>query len=259
MLSRAHLHALSQLHRRRERDEQGVLLLEGVRSVEAALDAGADVLEVLVTDEAARTDRVAALLARTHAPLHAVGARDLDRIATTENAQGLVAVARQPAPADLGVARRLLALDGVQDPGNVGTLVRTAAWFGLDAVLAGPGSADLFSPKVVRSAMGGLWDVPLARTDALGAGDLAAALHAWRGADGRIAGALMDGQDAAAWQPSGRVALVLGSEGHGLSAAVEALLDDPLTLPGSPRRRGAESLNVGVAGGVLMWRLASGS
>lgn len=258
MLARARLHALSQLDRRRHRDEQGVLLLEGVRSVEAALDAGADLVELVVSAEAAELPRVRALADRTAAPVYVVSARDLARISSVETSQGVVAVARQPTVANLSDARCVLALDGVQDPGNVGTLVRTAAWFGLDAVVAGPGTADLFSPKVVRSAMGGLWDVPLARTEALGVGDLAETLAAWRGADGRIAGAVMDGTDAAAWQPAARTALVVGSEGHGLSPAVEALLDDPITIPGSPKRRGAESLNVGVAGGVLLWRLASG-
>jgi len=255
MPSRAHLHALSQLVRRRERDAEGVLLVEGVRSVEAALDAGAALVEVLATEEAASVPRTHALLTRANAPVTLVAARDLARVATVETPQGVVAVARQPAPADLSRARRVLVLDGVQDPGNVGTLVRTAAWFGLDAVVAGPGTADLFSPKVVRSAMGGLWDVPLARTE-----DLARTLAAWRstGGHGRIAGAVMDGTDAAVWQPSGRVALVVGSEGHGLAPEVEALLDDALTLPGSPRRAGAESLNVGVAGGLLMWKMAAG-
>ncbi|MCA0268743.1 MAG: RNA methyltransferase [Bacteroidetes bacterium] len=254
MLSRARLHAISQLSRRRERDEQGVLLLEGVRSVEAALDAGADLVELVVSAEAAELPRVHALAARTAAPVHTAATRDLDRISSVETSQGVVAVARQPSPADLSAARRVLALDGVQDPGNVGTLVRTAAWFGLDAVVAGPGTADLFSPKVVRSAMGGLWDVPLVR-----AADLAETLRAWRGEDGRVAGATMDGQDAAAWQPAERTVLVVGSEGHGLCPEVTALLDDPITIPGSPRRRGAESLNVGVAGGVLLWRLTAGA
>ncbi len=245
---------LARFDRRRVRDDAQAFLVEGVRSVESAVEAGARLLAVFATDEAAAAPRVAALLAgaeRGGARVSAATVRDLARVSETETSQGVVAVAAMPPEPDLSRAHRVLVLDGVQDPGNVGTLVRTAAWFGLDAVVAGPGTADLFAPKVVRSAMGGLWDVGLMRS-----ADLAATLDALRTVGLRLYGAALDGEDAAAWRPEGRVALVLGSEAHGLSAATTAALDGAVTLAGSPHRRGAESLNVAVAGGVLLWAMA---
>ena len=245
---------LARFDRRRVRDEARAFVVEGVRSVESAVEAGAALVAVFVTEDAAALPRVAALLdgaAHAGARIEAARARDLARVTETETSQGVVAVAAMPPEADLRGARRVLVLDGVQDPGNVGTLVRTAAWFGLDAVVAGPGTADLFSPKVVRSAMGGLWDVALARPS-----DLAACLSALRADGVQIVGAALDGPDAAAWHPPVRAALVLGSEAHGLSDATTALLDGAVRIGGAPRRGGAESLNVAVAGGVLMWAMA---
>ena len=238
---------LARLHRRRERDAAGLFLVEGVRSVEAAVEAGASIAELLVTPQSRLDPRVAAVLTLA-VPVREVGPRELAKVSEVETAQGLVALARFPeAPPPLATAARVLALDGVQDPGNVGALLRVAAWFGLDAVVAGAGTADFFGAKVVRSAMGGLWDVALHRTD-----DLAATLDALGAAGFGRYGAALDGADVDAWRPAAPSVLVLGSEAHGLSPEVAARLDGTVTIPGSPRRRGAESLNVAVAAGVLV-------
>lgn len=242
---------LVRFDRRRVRDDASSLVVEGVRSVESAVEAGARLRALFVTEEALAADRVAALADRAGVRPVVVGARELARVSETETSQGVVAVAAMPPEPPLASLRRVVVLDGVQDPGNVGTLVRTAAWFGLDAVVCGPGTADVFAPKVVRSAMGGLWDVGLVRTR-----DIGATLDALRELGLRLVGADLGGEDAATWQPDGPTALVLGSEAHGLSPETHARLDARVTLPGRPHRQGAESLNVAVAGGVLMWAMA---
>lgn len=218
------------------------------------MQAGASLIELLVTDAAAADPRVAAVLEAARVPVHTVAARDLQRLADAQHAQGLVAVAEAVVGDDLAAldtAHTVVVLDGVQDPGNVGTLVRTAAWFGMDAVLAGPGTADLESPKVVRSAAGALWDLTLVRAD-----DLAGALDALRARGLAIWGADLDGETAAAWKPEAAGVLVLGSEAHGFSEAALARLDGRVCLQPSrsEARRGVESLNVAVAGGILLHR-----
>jgi TrmH family RNA methyltransferase len=233
-----------------------------VRSVEAALQAGAPLVEVLAGMEADADPRVAALLAAAAAsgvPVYLAPAHDLARVSDAQTAQGVVAVARtvvadlDAEPAALAGATAVLVLDGVQDPGNAGTVVRTAAWFGAGAVLAGPGTADLEGPKAVRAAMGGLWDLRLART-----ADLARALDALRAAGLALYGADLAGAPAAGWRPAGPAALVLGSEAHGLSEAARARLDGAVRIDapraGGGRARGVESLNVSVAAGVLLHR-----
>ncbi len=241
---------IASLAQKKYRERLGAFLVEGVRSVEAAVEAGAPLLEVLVSESAQEEARVQALLARTGAPVHVLPERDLVRLSDVQTSQGVLAVARlSTASLDtLKTKERLLILDGVQDPGNVGTILRTAAWFGADALLAGPGTADLFAPKVVRAAMGGLWDLPLARTD-----DLSSFLADLKASGFTLYGADLGGTPVQEWRPRRPSALLLGSEAHGLSPAAQARLDERIVLPGTPHRTGAESLNVAVAAGILLY------
>jgi len=241
---------LGSLGRKRNGDRLGECLVEGVRSVESAVAAGAPLVEVLVTEEARADERVQSMLEQVRVPVHIVAARDLDRIADTTTTQGVLAVARTERVEPSTLTGAIVALDGVQDPGNVGAILRTAAWFGADAVLAGPGTADPFGPKAVRAAMGGLWDLKIASTD-----DLATDLEKLRARGLAVYGADLDGESAHAWSPPHEAVLVLGSEAHGLSADVAALLAARVRIAAPPPAgavRGVESLNVSVAAGVLL-------
>ncbi len=244
---------IASLARKKGRMQVQQFLVEGLRLVEAALDAKADLTEVLIATQVQSDERVLALLHRVASesttPLIIVPEDTFAALSAVETSQGILAVATMKTVplADLASKQRLLVLDAVQDPGNVGTLLRTAAWFGIDAVLAGTGTADFFNPKVVRSAMGGLWDVDLA----VGA-SLPALLKRWKEQGIRLYGADLDGTPVRHWQPVTPSALVMGSEAHGLSEEVQALLQERVTITGTPQRRGAESLNVAVAGGILM-------
>jgi len=251
-LTRSRSKELASLGRKKHRDRLGECLIEGVRSVESAVAAGAPLVELLVTEEARADDRMRSILERARVPVHVVAAKDLDRIADTTTTQGVLAVARAERVEPDTLTGAIVALDGVQDPGNVGAILRTAAWFGADAVLAGPGTADPFGPKAVRAAMGGLWDLQIAATN-----DLAAELRHMRERGLALYGADLDGEPAHAWSPRHEAVLVLGSEAHGLSAAVTALLDARVRIAAPPSAdaiRGVESLNVSVAAGVLLHR-----
>ena len=247
-MTRQRLLDLSALHRRRGRDAQGAFLVEGVRSVEAAVAAGAPLLEVVVADDVANDARVAALVAGTEAPVSVVPARDVERISDARTSQGVVAVARRivrPDAGGLAAARRVLVLDGVQDPGNVGALVRSAAWFGLDAVVADMHSADPEGPKAVRAAMGGLWDLALVRCD------LDEALGVLAGAGLALWGADLGGADARAWSPPARCALVYGQRGaRPLRLRHGAPRRPRLDLPQPPTWRLVEHLGAGAWRGV---------
>ncbi|MEM6326044.1 MAG: RNA methyltransferase [Bacteroidota bacterium] len=248
-MTRQRVKDLAQLSRRRARREQGVFLVEGVRSVESAVAAGAPLEAVLIGHEAHdRTEALAEAAGQRGVPVERVAAKDLARIADAQTSQGVVAVSRRIVREDLGGlagAPRLLVLDGVQDPGNVGALVRTAAWFGVDAVVSDERTADFETPKAVRAAMGGLWDVPLVRLFRLGDGLsrlTEAGTLAW--------GADMTGTPLTDWRPDSPSVLVVGSEAHGLSEDVRACLAGTVAIPGGGR--GVKSLNVGVAAGILM-------
>ncbi|MEM6648331.1 MAG: RNA methyltransferase [Bacteroidota bacterium] len=238
--------AIAALAQKKYRERSKQFVVEGVRAVEAAVLAQAPLVEVAVTEAAAQSERVAAVLSRVDAPVHPLRALDFAKLSDVQTAQGVLAVVemQDASVADLRDVPRVLALDGVQDPGNVGTLIRTAAWFGVGAILTAPGTADVYNPKVVRSAMGSLWDVRLVRTQ-----DLADALRTL----GRPSyGADLDGTSVGTWAPASPSVMVMGSEAHGVSAAVRTVLSEAIVIPGVATRQGTESLNVAVAGGILM-------
>ncbi len=174
-----------------------------------------------------------------------------EKLAGTRSTQGVFALFETPAtdPAPLlAMARRILALESVQDPGNVGTLLRSAAAFGFDAVLLGPGCAAPFSPKVLRASMGAAGRLPLGVC-----ADLPAALGALRGRGvACLAAALYKARplDAVGTQFPGGVCVVIGSEGQGLSDAAIAACSAAVRIPMTDR---VESLNAGVAGSILLW------
>lgn len=253
-LSNRRRKAIAALTRRRGRKRHNRTLIEGPRALQAALDAEAPLVEAVVTDDALDDPTVQSLLDRLSGPVFETDSDTMETLTDVVTPQGLVAVAERrlhdpdAVPAHLGETGTVLLLDGVQDPGNVGTLLRTAAWFGADAVVAGPGTAGLYGPKVMRAATGGHWTLALSRSD-----DLGPTLNQLRRHDAALYGADLQGVRADTWQPARPSALVLGSEAHGLSAAVLDRLDTTVSLPSAPNRPAAESLNVAVAGGILLY------
>ena len=241
---------IASLTRKAHRDRLGQLLIEGVRAVEAAVAAGAPLVDLLVSDAAQAEARVQALLAEADVPVYVLPERELARLSDVQTNQGVLAAARPRLfpEARLATLDTILALDGVQDPGNVGTVIRTAAWFGVEAVLAAPGTADFFQPKVVRATMGSLWDVHLAQT-----ADLPAQLAHLHEHGFACYGADLDGTPVQTWQPRRPSVLVLGSEAHGLSPAVQTLLAEHVAIAGAIGRAATESLNVAVAAGILVY------
>lgn len=238
------------LHRAKGRRGEGAFLLEGTRSLNAALDAGADVLDVMLAPSV--DDDLRVRLHSSGIRLIEATERDVADAADVQTHQGAIARVRIPNVDEslLIEAPRVLALNGVQDPGNVGTLIRTAAWFGFDLVVSDRDTSDFWSPKTVRSTMGGVFDLPLARLD-----DLPTFLRD-RAENGEVAGAAMGGSSVEEWVPHVRCVLVMGGEGNGLSSSVERRLTTRVHISGSANRRGTESLNVAVAGGIVMARMA---
>lgn len=251
---------ITSLQHRKYRARHGETIVEGTRAVTSAIEAGAPVTDVVLTSDMADRNEIMRPLETLSGeiPIWIADDADMSDVSGVDSPQGVLAVVeRQYADTATVVEAEttlsesevtLLALDGVQDPGNVGTIIRTAAWFGVSAIVAGPGTAGLFGPKVMRAAMGGHWDLSLARTDTLGE-----TLDTCRHGGFPIYGADLYGTGAGQWAPHHPSVLVLGSEAHGLSAAVLDRLDEPVAIPGAPNRQGAESLNVAIASGILVY------
>jgi TrmH family RNA methyltransferase len=158
---------------------------------------------------------------------------------TPSNVLAVGKINREPfAPSSLN-SGLTLALDGIQDPGNVGTLLRLADWFALDRVLLSPDCADLFSQKVINASMGSfarirVFVAPLAAA-------LAKAVVPVLGCD-------LQGEDVHSIQPQHDAVIVIGNEGRGLSPAVQSLITQRITIP---KYGAAESLNAGVAAAIV--------
>jgi len=253
VLSRAEKALLRGLGRRRIREEQGRFLAEGVRAVEDLLASETEVHLLVHASSLEDGERGTALIGRARSGgVRTVELPDteLAALADTQTPQGVLAVASIPrATMDRltpGTGRStLLVLDAVQDPGNFGTMVRTAEALGAAGVLVLPGTVDPWNAKAVRSAMGSSFRLPIVPADWDTAGP-------WL-RDHGFAVLVAD----AAGDPLGevrpdRAALVLGNEGAGVSPATQIHADRTVSVP---LRGRAESLNVAAAAAILLYEL----
>lgn len=229
----------------KERLSAGLFIAEGDHMTGEALRAGAVETLLCCADV---VDRYADYLYRAGERAVLLSQRAMSAVCDTRTPQGVAAVCRFPKPLDLTApGARLLALDGVQDPGNAGTLLRVCDAAGCDGVLLSSSCADMLSPKALRATMGAVFRVPFIR------GDLNAMLRALREKDYLIISSELGG--APFYQTDLRAkkrCLIVGSEGAGVSGEVSALAHARVALP---MRGGAESLNAGVAGGIMLYDL----
>lgn len=241
------------LHLRKGRERRGLALAEGVRLVEEVLAAGVPLRAVVISPALEATPRGKALadVLRARAPrVEDVTDRALAELAATEHPQGVLAVIEPPAwktdQIVVGPDTVALMLDAVQDPGNVGTLIRSAWALGAAGVLALPGTTDLGNPKVLRATMGAAFRLPVIALPVADALDWCAAhrVEVW------VAAA--DGAPVASVSRTGPVALVVGNEGAGVSPE---LAERAARRVAVPQRSGAESLNVAVAAGILLYEV----
>ncbi len=227
------------LEQRKFRDKYGLFIVEGEKMVAEALESSFSVEKIYREDE--------------------VGSAAMARLSLLSSPSPVLALVRKPADleiddfhADVLPDKGLfLALDGIRDPGNLGTIIRTADWFGIDAVFASRDTVDVFNPKVVQSTMGAIFRVRFHYCDIRGLCGAAAA------AEGNVYGTFLDGEDIYAKElVSGKtspVVIVIGNESKGISREVGGLVTDRLFIPSWPRdERGSESLNAAVATAVTV-------
>lgn len=264
MLSKTRFQSLLAYTRKKERAESGMFFVEGWRWLEEALALHEPPECVLALAGAPRTAAEEAMLARARAAareFHETTPEQLAKLTETVSAPGVAALVRwrpvataeacAPAVGD-ATAELVIATDAVGDPGNAGTIIRTADWFGAAGVILGEGSVEPTNPKVVRSTMGSLFHLAIAQP-----GALAPAIQALRARGFAAVGAALDGVELPAFRWPARTVLVIGNEANGIQPAVAAALDHRVRIPAYGR---AESLNAAVAAAVLMadWRSRAG-
>ncbi len=249
-----HLHSLKQLTQKKYRQLEGLFLIEGVRNAAEALDCGAEIVEAFCADVLQETEQGAALYRRLEEaafPVHPLETRLLEQVSPGKSSQGVLLIARQKTHdlADFNALqpRTVLLLDGVQDPGNLGTLLRTAAAAAVDLILLLPGTVELYSPKVVRAAMGAIYrQAIVVCTDPSTA-------YSWL--EERSCSILLAAADGTErydqMDYSGPVAWLLGNEANGVSSFWRDCADASVSIPCR-----MESLNVAAAAAVLLYETA---
>ena len=236
-ISNAEIKRIRSLAQKKFRDVSGAFIVEGEKMVSEALASGFEVEEVYRKDE--------------------IGEEALSRISRRSSPSPVLAIVRKPSDTDsglsgLGLSSGLyLALDSIRDPGNLGTILRAADWFGVDAVFASADTVDVFNPKVVQSTMGAIFrvrfryaSIPEVCTSFLESG-------------GRVYGTFLNGSDIySADIATGRdfpVLMVTGNEADGISPEVSSLCSDRLFIPPYPvGEPGSESLNAATATAIAL-------
>ena len=238
------------LDRRRNREDERRFVAEGVRLIEAALDAGVQPDVAFYVADLLQSERGRALVARLRSVAETIEVSDgvKDALSDTETPQGVVAVLPflDPAalrPTDDRSVPLVLVVDGVRDPGNLGTLLRSAAAVGVSEALLAPGTVDLYNPKAVRAGMGAHFVV---RAEALN----------WQGIAARLAGLAVRVAVARARQPYDRVdwkvgaALIVGGEAEGVGAEAWRVAREGVSIP---MRGQVESLNAAMAATIILF------
>ncbi|MNO17523.1 23S rRNA (uridine(2479)-2'-O)-methyltransferase [compost metagenome] len=235
---------------KKHRDKQGKYIIEGIHLVKEALAAGVEIECICYDLEKGIPGELSERSAGgPDIEWIGVSAAVIGKCSDTPSPQPVFAVIRKGLPSPEGLLKvangLVVVLDGVQDPGNIGTIIRSADAVGADGVIVGPGCADIYSPKVIRSTMGSLFHLPVVSCS------LKDVLPRAKEQGIRLAGtSLQANGNCFTYDFTGPVWLLFGSEAKGLSPEVRELMDDGLLIPMHGQ---AESLNVAMAASVLLY------
>ncbi len=235
MISKNDVKYIQSLFHKKNRDAEGMFIAEGPKLVNDLLAGGLQFKQLYALPAwAEQHPGLAAVTIVTEA--------DLERLSFLQTPNQVLAVLRKPALSTCPVLQGQvgLVLDGIQDPGNLGTILRIADWFGISEVIASDDTADLYNPKVVQATMGSIARVSVWYKQ----------LDAWLATvTVPVFGALLNGADIHYYGKIKEGLLVIGNEGRGIRPEVLPFIQQPLTIPGKGQ---AESLNAAVAAGIIL-------
>ncbi|MGO3792589.1 MAG: TrmH family RNA methyltransferase [Enterococcus gilvus] len=238
------------LQQKKYRQQTQTYLLEGFHLIQEAKAANVLLKEVFINQRGLNewSEWIEENLEENLEEYYLVSDEVLKTLASQPTPQGIIAVAEMPKEDTADFTGAWLLLDNVQDPGNVGTMIRTADAAGFSGVILGQGSADLYNPKTLRSTQGSLYHLSVKP------GDLAEIIPQFQQADIPVLGTALDkmAKDYLSVEKMSDFALVMGNEGQGISPELLVKTDQNLYIPIKGQ---AESLNVAIAAGVLMFHL----
>ena len=236
MISKNQIKYVKQLEQKKHRQQEGVFVAEGPKVVGDLLDAGFEPRMLFATAEWAGSHKC-------QVPPTPLLSEELRKLSFLQHPQQVLAVFPIPTQSfshDSRTSSLILVLDGIQDPGNLGTIIRLADWFDIDEIVCSQDTADAWSPKVVQATMGSIARVKISYTD----------LQEYlKHTSLPICGTLLDGDDIYAQQLPQEAVIVMGNEGNGISPQIRQLVGRRLLIP--QFRQGPESLNVAIATAII--------
>lgn len=250
MITKAEIELIKNLDKKRKRAVNALFLVEGEKLSSEVLSSGMKVSKLYYIPAKCSNELVEAARKRK-AVLCEVTTSEMERIThlkTPTAALMLVEIEEGKLDYEEVVSGLTIALDDIQDPGNLGTIVRLADWFGIKNILCSPSTVDIYNPKVVQATMGSITRVkvhylPLAET-----------LADFKKRGVSVYSTSLSGDDISERKLSGKGIIVMGNEGNGVSEEVEKLSDERFFIPPFPKNeQSAESLNVGVATAILCY------
>ncbi len=242
--------AAAALSDKKQRDKTGLFAFEGIKLLEDALRSGAEVEKVFATERA--YERYSDVMGKVSGKVTLVSEEVYAKLSLENAPQGVFTVAkkRETREKAYGNTAFALFLDTVGDPGNLGTIIRSADAFGADTVFVGEGSADIYGPKTVRATMGSLF-----RVDVRVCTDIAGDIAALRAQGFDVYAAMLDKTSKNLCDmplEEGKIAFVVGNEGHGVSDKVRSACTGSVIIPMSD---GPESLNAAISASILSWEV----
>ena len=239
MLTKNTIKQIASLRQQKYRKELGLFVVEGRKMGEELLHSDFEMVGLYATEAFVGSYP-------SFADAEPVNEVQMEQMSGQDTPPGILAVVRIPQQGAIKTTSRfVLALDGIANPGNMGTLVRTAEWFGIHDVVCSDDCVELWNPKVVQATMGSLFRVKVWKTD------LANYLHQAQNEGKVVYGALLEGEDLFQMKAKPEGIIVIGSESHGIRTDVLPYVTHPITIP---RGDGSvtESLNAAVAGAIIM-------
>ncbi len=257
MFSKTVIKHLQQLQQKKFRKEFKEMVVEGVKGVTEAVKSEAEVILVIMEGNRRDDTEMKEILRYCDSdsiPYEFCGRMDVDKIKTTDTFPGVLAIVSQPDIMidDLLDGTPIICLDGLKDPGNLGTIIRTADWFGVKNIILSEDAVDPYNDKVVRSTMGSIFRVNIFESEGL-----VRTLEELKKRGYKMVSLEMKGEEIRDKEMGDKkCAYVFGSESHGVRPELEKLVDKRYTIPaGSNSQNRAESLNVSIAVGVVLYEL----
>ncbi len=247
MLTKNDMKAIKALHEKKNRTELGLFLVEGEKSAVELLKSKFKIDLLLVTAEF--FEKYKNLVGENDIRYEIVSENYIEKLGTLETNDSALAVAKQNTEEEPGISKNeiVLVLDKIQDPGNLGTIIRTADWYGIEKIICSEDTADFYNSKTISASMGSFTRVKVFYRD------LEKFLGEAQYEKIPVFGAYLEGEDVheAVFPPAG--ILVMGNESRGISKELEKFITRKITIP---TYGGAESLNVGVATAIILdnWR-----